>query len=193
MDIWNTIVDGLHGIGVHVDKDTADAVGQAVTQAGQAVSQWAWASLMALAAAIVVGLALSRLRLARRILAVGSNPDAAVMRRLACVERLLQRIKHEVGAHRRADAPAYDAPGEHVDDEGHVNPALPGRDIGEVRHPQLVRTLGPEVPVDPVQRANGLLITHITHPSLRACTAMAAYVLRHRAIWAPVLPTRSVD
>jgi rhamnose transport system permease protein len=35
--------------------------------------------LMALAAAIVVGLALSRLRLARRILAVGSNPDAAVV------------------------------------------------------------------------------------------------------------------
>ncbi len=52
MDIWNTIVDGLHGIGVHVDKDTADAVGQAVTQAGQAVSQWDWASLMALAAAL---------------------------------------------------------------------------------------------------------------------------------------------
>lgn len=35
--------------------------------------------LMALAAAVVVGLALSRLRLARRILAVGSNPDAAVV------------------------------------------------------------------------------------------------------------------
>jgi rhamnose transport system permease protein len=35
--------------------------------------------LMSLAAAIVVGLALSRLRLARRILAVGSNPDAAVV------------------------------------------------------------------------------------------------------------------
>ena len=40
---------------------------------------------------------------------------------------------------------------------------------------------------------SAVLITHITHPSLRACTAMAAYVLRHRAIWAPVLPTRSVD
>lgn len=35
--------------------------------------------LMALAAAAVTGLALSRLRLARRILAVGSNPDAAVI------------------------------------------------------------------------------------------------------------------
>ena len=41
--------------------------------------------------------------------------------------------------------------------------------------------------------SKSLLITHITHPSLRACTAMAAYVLRHRAIWAPVLPTRSAD
>ena len=34
MDIWNTIVNWLHGIGVHLDKDTAQSVGQAADQVG---------------------------------------------------------------------------------------------------------------------------------------------------------------
>ena len=59
MDLWNTILAWLHSVGLHVDKDTATTVGQAadqvcqvVAQAGQAVSQWDWSSLMALAAAL---------------------------------------------------------------------------------------------------------------------------------------------
>ena len=59
MDIWNTIVNGLHGIGVHLDKDTAqtvgqaaDQVGQVASQMGQAMAQWDWGQLMALAAAL---------------------------------------------------------------------------------------------------------------------------------------------
>ena len=58
----------------------------------------------------------------QRVLALG----------LAGVQRLLQRIEHEVRAHGTADPPAHDAPSKHVDDEGHVQPALPGRDMGEV-------------------------------------------------------------
>ena len=73
----------------------------------------------------------------------------AVALGLPGVQRLLQRVEHEVGVHRAADPPADDAPGEDVDDEGHVQPALPGRDVGEVRDPQLVRPLGPELPVHP--------------------------------------------
>ncbi|QMV75323.1 DUF4126 domain-containing protein [Comamonas piscis] len=59
MDIWNTIVIWLHGIGLHLDKDTAqtvgqaaDQVGQAAGQMGQAMAQWDWGQLMALAAAL---------------------------------------------------------------------------------------------------------------------------------------------
>ncbi|MCS4292464.1 hypothetical protein M2375_000659 [Comamonas sp. BIGb0152] len=59
MDIWNTIVTWLHGIGLHLDKDTAqtvgqaaDQVGQAAGQVGQAMAQWDWGQLMALAAAL---------------------------------------------------------------------------------------------------------------------------------------------
>jgi hypothetical protein len=63
---------------------------------------------------------------------------------------LLQRIKHEVGPHRTADAPADDSPGKDVDDEGHVNEALPGRDVREIADLQLVWPLGLELAVDPI-------------------------------------------
>ena len=47
--------------------------------------------------------------------------------------------------------PADNAAREHVDDERHVQPALPGRDLSEVRYPELVRPIGRELAVDPVQ------------------------------------------
>jgi transposase len=46
------------------------------------------------------------------------------------VQRLLQRVEHEVGVHGRADAPADDVSREDIDDEVHVDKALPGRDVG---------------------------------------------------------------
>ena len=85
--------------------------------------------------------------------AVAVMDQGVVALGLPGVQRLLQRVEHEVGVHRTAHPPADDAPGEHVDDEGHVQPALPGRDVGEVRHPELIRPLGLELPIDPVQRA----------------------------------------
>jgi hypothetical protein len=36
------------------------------------------------------------------------------------VQRLLQRVEHEVGLHGSTDPPADDTPREDVDDEGHV-------------------------------------------------------------------------
>jgi hypothetical protein len=79
--------------------------------------------------------------------------QAPVTLRLAGVQRLLQRIEHEVRAHRTAHPPTHDAPCVHVDHEGHIQPALPGRDVGEVRDPELIGPVGPEHTVDPVQRA----------------------------------------
>ena len=63
---------------------------------------------------------------------VGVANQAAIALRLPGVQGLLQRIEYEVRAHRTAHSPAHDATGEHVDDEGHVQPALPGRDVREV-------------------------------------------------------------
>ena len=54
---------------------------------------------------------------------------------LTRVQRLLQCVEHEVGPHRAAAPPADDAPSEDVDDEGHVDKALPGRDVGEIADP----------------------------------------------------------
>jgi hypothetical protein len=82
--------------------------------------------------------------------------QASITLGLPGIQGLLQRIEHEVGPHRTTHPPAHDTTGEHVDDEGHVQPALPGRDIREVAGPQLVRPLGPELPVDPVQRTRCL-------------------------------------
>jgi len=76
-----------------------------------------------------------------------------VVRRFAIVQRLLQLVEHELGVHRAALPPAHNAPAEHVHHECHVDPSLPGRDIGEVRDLELVGPLGTELPIDLVQRA----------------------------------------
>ncbi len=68
--------------------------------------------------------------------AVAVVDEAAALHGAAVVQRLLQGIEDEAGMGRARYPPADDAPGEGVDDEGDVDEALPGRDVGEVRHPQ---------------------------------------------------------
>ncbi len=63
---------------------------------------------------------------------IGVVYQSPVLARLASIQRLLKRIQNKVRGHRRTDAPANDATGEHVDYERHVQPALPGRDVGEI-------------------------------------------------------------
>ena len=53
---------------------------------------------------------------------------------------------------RAGHAPADDAAGEGVNDEGHVGEALPGCDIGKVRHPQTVRPWRLELPLHAIER-----------------------------------------
>src|SRR5471032_1214067 len=79
--------------------------------------------------------------------------QGVVALRLAGVQRLFQGIQDEVGAHRTADAPGYDAPRKHINHKGHIDKALPGRDVGEVGHPELIGSLCLELAMDPVQRA----------------------------------------
>jgi len=66
------------------------------------------------------------------------------------MERLLQRLKDEIHGHRPTDPPADDAAGEHINDEGHIDEALPSRYVGEVRDPQWIRPLGVKLSVDRV-------------------------------------------
>ncbi len=71
------------------------------------------------------------------------------------VDRLLERIEHEVGRQRRGDPPADDAPREDVDHERDVHEAAPGGDVGEVRHPELIRPRRGEVAIDEIGRPVG--------------------------------------
>ena len=59
MELWNSFVNWLHSLGVHLDPNTAQSVGHAADQVGQvanqmghAMAQWDWGQLMALAAAL---------------------------------------------------------------------------------------------------------------------------------------------
>src|SRR5438874_5566337 len=67
--------------------------------------------------------------------AIAVVDEAAAPNRQSLMQSLLQRVEHEVGVSRAGDTPADDAPREGVDDEGDVDEAGPGRDVGEVGHP----------------------------------------------------------
>ena len=68
----------------------------------------------------------------------------------AVPDRHLQGVQDQVGGHLGACPPPDDAAGEHVEDERHEDGPGEGRDVGEVRDPQLVGCGRGEVPLDPV-------------------------------------------
>ena len=61
--------------------------------------------------------------------------ETAATYRASVVKSLFQGIEDETGMRRAAYPPADDTPGKCIDDKRHIYKALPGRDIGEVRHP----------------------------------------------------------
>ena len=79
--------------------------------------------------------------------------QSVLLVRSALVKGLFERIQNEVRARGTRYAPADDAPSEHVDDEGDEHEALPSRDIGKVRDPQLIGPIGLELPIDAIGRA----------------------------------------
>lgn len=89
--------------------------------------------------------------------------------RLTCLRRLLQCTEHEISRHQTADAPADGVPGKDVGDEGRVDEALQGRDASEIADPHLVRSLGFESVVDPIEHTWGLGIGY------RCANDLAAY------------------
>jgi len=54
--------------------------------------------------------------------------------------------------HRAGDAPADDAARKHIDDESHVYEPRPGRDVGEIGDPELIRPSGGELALDQIRR-----------------------------------------
>src|SRR5690606_28986439 len=78
--------------------------------------------------------------------------DQLIPFRHSFVHGLFQCIENQIGTRRTRGPPADDAPGEDVNHEGDIDKATPGRDVGEVRDPQLVRPLGVEVALHLIAR-----------------------------------------
>ena len=85
--------------------------------------------------------------------AIGMMYQAAAALRAPLAESLFESVEHKGGVRRARNAPAHDAAGKRVDNEGDIGKALPGRDIREIRDPQRIRRCCPELPVDPAERA----------------------------------------
>src|SRR5690625_4857876 len=116
--------------------------------------------------------------------AVGVVNEPVTLSRPALMQRLLQCIENKAGMCRAAHPPANDPAGIGVDDEGHIDEALPGGYEREVAHPQAVRRRCLELPIDMIERTGGRLVASrglyllaADHPF----QAHAAHQPRHRA------------
>lgn len=91
--------------------------------------------------------------------------------RSARMQRLLKSIQDKASRRRSAEPPADDAPGDDIDDEGHIHKASPGAHIGEVIRlrliPQHIRRWGMELPIDQIERASRRLVRRgcLHHPA----------------------------
>ena len=70
-----------------------------------------------------------------------------------------QGRQHQVCGHAFTHGPAHHTPAPDIDDHGQIEEAHPGRHVGHVGHPQLVRTCGVETPVDQVMGRGLALVT----------------------------------
>ena len=89
---------------------------------------------------------------------------------LAQPVRHLQRVEHELGARVGGELPADDHPAEAVEDEGQVDEALPGPEVGEIADPLLVRAGGGELALEEVGCPLGRRLGRDRRPLLLAAT-----------------------
>ena len=62
---------------------------------------------------------------------VGMVDQSCITLRLSCPQHLFWSIEHEVGVQGTAHPPAYDPTRKEIDHKGHIQPALPGREVGD--------------------------------------------------------------
>jgi len=96
----------------------------------------------------------------RRVLEPALRSVVAVMHetcgRRPRVDRLLERIEHDVRLQRCRYAPADDHARVHIDNERRIGEGAPGCDVGQIGHPQRVRALGDELPIDAIRQRRRL-------------------------------------
>ena len=105
-----------------------------------------------------------------------------VRRGLTSVQRLLERTERQVAAQRRRDSPADDRSREDVDDERHIDEARPGRDVGDVGDPELVRAARVELAVHEIHRPLGGSVGHGRPGDCRAPHDAAKAERAHQAL-----------
>ena len=66
-----------------------------------------------------------------------------------------QRVAHQLGRHAERHRPAHDATAPSVQNHGKLTATRPDGHVRDVGHPQLVRTLGLEVPGSPSHERTG--------------------------------------
>src|SRR4051794_28887323 len=111
---------------------------------------------------------------------------------VASLDRHPERVRGQASGRLVADRPADDAAAERVEDDRAVDLALPGRVLGDVGQPELIRTLSPEDAVDEV--VGGRSAGHARHlraplrPAIPArCISIAT------ALWPTRIPRPSTS
>jgi Protein of unknown function (DUF2699). len=72
--------------------------------------------------------------------------------RLADRERHVQRRQHNIGMKRQRHRPAYDPPAEHIENDGEVEKAGPGWNIGDIGNPKPIGRFSLEGTLDKIGR-----------------------------------------
>ena len=96
--------------------------------------------------------------------------EAAAAGGPSIMERLFEGVQNEVRVRRPAGSPADDPSSIGVDDEGDIDEAGPGRDVGEVRDPERIRPWRMELPVDMIQRQDAALSLIVVRTGLPRIT-----------------------
>ena len=81
--------------------------------------------------------------------------------------------------------PADDPTAEGIEHDGEIQEAGPGRNVGDVSDPELIRPLGAEVALDQIGRRSCIAIAHGGHDPLAPANAPNARSRINRAIRLP--------
>ena len=97
------------------------------------------------------------------------------VRWLSLCEGHVERIEHQFGTQVRGHRPADDAPTPGVEDDGQIQKPCPRRNVGDVGHPELVRTGSGKVAVDQIGSRAGVTIADRCGRALAAAHARQAH------------------
>lgn len=76
--------------------------------------------------------------------------------RFAAIDRHIERFENKFGSQVIGHCPTDNAPAVSIEYDGKVQKASPGWDVRDVRNPELVRTIGPEITVDEIGSWSGI-------------------------------------